>query len=151
MKSLLRIFLPTFILFSIFARITALDNLHRNLPGGVTEITLSALMFYFSYFAPLLFVILILTQYLIIMPLWRRFTNSYSTVAQMFIIVLVAVFLPAFFMSYVIWDKALGNISLLRSVATLFSVQIIYWVLNLFILYLIDRAYTLKQSARANA
>jgi hypothetical protein len=62
MKLIVKAFIPTFILFSVFAKITALDNSHRTMHGEVNSISLQSLMFYFSYCAPLLYAVLFLTQ-----------------------------------------------------------------------------------------
>jgi hypothetical protein len=140
MKSLLKAFLPTFILFSIFARITALDDLHRNLHNGVTEITLPGLMLYFSYLAPLLYAILFLTQLLVIVPMWDRAYNKITITIP----VSIASALLSLVISYIIWDSILGIKSLFSSIIILFLLQMVYWVLNLFILSLMDKVTYLK-------
>ncbi|MFA6085800.1 hypothetical protein [Mucilaginibacter sp.] len=140
MRSLLKAFLPTFILFSIFARITAVDDLHRNLHDGLTQITLPGLMLYFSYLAPLLYAILFLTQLLIIMPMWNRANNKIKVAIP----VSIASLLLSLGISYIIWNSASGINDLFSSIITLFLLQMVYWVLNLFILFLMDKVTYLK-------
>lgn len=140
MRSLLKAFLPTFILFSIFARITAVDDLHRNLHDGLTQITLPGLMLYFSYLAPLLYAILFLTQLLIIMPMWNRANNKIKVAIP----VSIASLLLSLGISYIIWDSASGISGLFSSIIILFLLQMVYWVLNLFMLFLMDKVTYLK-------
>ena len=140
MRSLLKAFLPTFILFSIFARITAVDDLHRNLHDGLTQITLPGLMLYFSYLAPLLYAILFLTQLLIIMPMWNRADNKIKVAIP----VSIASLLHSLGISYIIWDSASGISGLFSSIIILFLLQMVYWVLNLFMLFLMDKVTYLK-------
>jgi hypothetical protein len=133
MKLLIKTFIPTFVLFSIFARITALDNLHRNINGEADAISLQSLMLYFSYFAPLLYAVLFLTQLLIIVPVWNKLLNK----GRMIFSVLGASLILSIAISYIAWGPENGYKTLLISVGTLFIVQAIYWALNLFMLYLI--------------
>jgi hypothetical protein len=134
MKLLLKAFIPTFIPFAVFARVTALDNLHRNMHGEVTAISLQSLMFYFSYFAPLLYAILLLTQYLITVPLWNKTANK----AKMLSLILGTCLLLSVLISYIAWSPGSGYQILLVSIVTLFTANATYWAFNLFILYIID-------------
>jgi hypothetical protein len=134
MKLIIKAFVPTFTLFSVFARMTALDNLHRNIHGELNVISLQSLMFYFSYFAPLLYAILFLTQLLIIVPVWDRLLNK----SRMISVLLGACLLLSVVISYIAWSPENGYQILLTSAGTLFLVQAIYWALNLFMLYAID-------------
>jgi hypothetical protein len=135
MKVVVKAFIPTFILFSVFARVTALDDLHRNMQGELKSFSLQSLMFYFSYCAPLLYGVLFLTQLLIIVPFWNRFFNK----LKIFLPVLGASLLFSLAIGYIAWNPVNGYVNMLVSMATLFNIQAIYWVLNLMILYLLDR------------
>ncbi|WP_454802240.1 hypothetical protein [Mucilaginibacter phyllosphaerae] len=135
MRSIIKALVPTFILFSVFARITALDNLHRNIHGEVNIISLQSLMYYFSYFAPLLYAILFFTQLLIIVPLWDKLVNKGKVILP----VLGFCFLLSAVISYITWSPENGYENLLTSVFTLFMLQVIYWTLNFFMLYIINR------------
>ncbi|RYU91498.1 hypothetical protein EWM62_06040 [Mucilaginibacter terrigena] len=134
MKLLIKALIPTFILFSVFARITALDNLHRDINGEGNAITIQSLMFYFSYVGPLLYAVLFLTQLLIIVPVWNKLLNKRKLVLS----VLGACSLLSAAIGYIVWNPADSYYTLLISVATLFGVQAIYWALNLLMLYAID-------------
>ena len=135
MKLLVRCFIPTFTLFSLFARVTKLDELHRHLPGAVTEISLPALMLYFSYMSPVIYAILVLTQLLILLPLYDKAGIKFKS---LLIPAIVTGAILSFIISYIIWDGT-AFLSLIRSVYTLFSLQMIYWSFNIIILFIIDK------------
>lgn len=150
MKTLLKSFLPAFLLFAAFARVTKLDDLHRHISGPLTEVSVTSLMFYFQYFAPLVFVILCLTQYLVVLPLWERVTDA-GRFRQMILVLASASLLLSGCIAWFVWDGAVGVWSLMRSLATMLLLQYVYWLLNLFVLYLIDSVYNLKLRVQLKA
>ncbi|PJJ84228.1 hypothetical protein [Mucilaginibacter auburnensis] len=142
MKTLLKLLLPTLIPYLIFARYTALDESHKQISEQLTEISLTSLMFYFRYSSPYLYIILFLTQYVVILPIWNSISGGpLRATAFTLLWVLIPSLLLSAGVSYVIWDRTLGADSLYDSVKTLFVVQTLYWVVNILILFTIDLIY----------
>jgi hypothetical protein len=97
--------------------------------------TIKSFMAYYRYTMPLLFAIAVLTQYLIINPVWNHLqgkpktTKIIEAVSFWFICLLFAIGL-----SYPITE----NFShLTRMVGFMTVVQTIYWIIDLFILHLL--------------
>lgn len=150
MKTLLKLLLPTLIPFVIFARYTALDEAHKHISGQLTEISLNSLMYYFRYSAPVLCVILLLTQYVIIIPIWNSLNAKlWKAVVFTLIWVLLATALLSAGVSYVVWDQSLGSSTLNSSIKTLFAIQALYWLVNIIILLIIDVIAGQLAAARA--
>jgi len=139
MKALLKLLLPTLIPYVIFARYTALGEAHKDIAGQLTEISLNSLMYYFRYTSPYLYIILFLTQYVVVIPIWDKLNSRLLRAAFVTLLwVLSASLLLAVGVSYAIWDKALGTDSLYRSIGALFGVQGMYWLINIALLFIID-------------
>ncbi|MGY3211114.1 hypothetical protein [Mucilaginibacter sp. HD30] len=139
MKTVLKLLLPTLIPYLIFARYTALDEAHKDIAGQLTEISLASLMYYFRYASPYLYVILFLTQYVVVLPIWDRLNARLFRAAFITLLWVVSASLVlAVGVSYAIWDKALGTDSLYRSIGALFGVQGMYWLINVALLFIID-------------
>ena len=139
MKTLLKLFLPTLIPYLVFARYTALAEAHKFIADQLTEISLASLMYFFRYTCPYLYIILFLTQYVIVLPIWDGMSNRLLKASLFTLLwVLLASLLLAIGISYAIWDKTLGTQSLYRSIKILFGVQSIYWLVNLLILFVIE-------------
>ncbi len=142
MKTLLKLLLPTLIPYFIFARYTALDESHKQITEQLTEISVNSLMYYFRYSSPYLYIILFLTQYVIILPVWRRVSGGPLRAAAFTTLwVLIASVLLSVGVSYIIWDQTLGNDSFYDSIKALFGVQALYWIVNVLILFIIDLIY----------
>lgn len=139
MKTLLKLILPTFIPYIIFARYTTLDDAHRHITEQLTEISLNSLMYYFWQLGWLIYPILFLTQYVVVLPIWDNLSSK-PIRATLFTLLWVSLasLLLAVGVSYIIWDKTLGTESLYDSIKTLFSVQAVYWLVNILILFIID-------------
>jgi len=139
MKNLLKLLLPTLIPYFIFSRYTALDEAHKQITEQLTEISITSLMYYFRYSAPYLYIILFLTQYVIIVPVWNSINGGpLRAMAFTLLWVLLASLILSVGVSYIIWDEALGTNSLYDSIKALLSVQALYWLVNVFILFIID-------------
>ena len=103
------------------------------------EGNLLAFMAYYRYLLPLLFTVSVLTQLLIIIPIWRNVINKSATGKIWVAVCLVVVcLLFAAGMSYAIWDKHDGVHHLLMLFSFMTAVQLVYWVINLFILRLLS-------------
>ncbi len=104
------------------------------------EGTVIAFMAYFRFFMPLLFVVAILTQLLIVVPVWDRVFLKSKTgkFVSSLILYLICLFFAAG-ISYTIWDKQTGVKHLLQECFFMTAVQLVYWVVNLFVLYLLTK------------
>lgn len=112
---------------------------HKDIAGQLTEISLNSLMYYFRYTSPYLYIILFLTQYVVVIPIWDKLNSRLLRAAFVTLLwVLSASLLLAVGVSYAIWDKALGTDSLYRSIGALFGVQGMYWLINIALLFIID-------------
>lgn len=141
MKTLLKLFIPTLIPYLIFARYTALDDAHKHITEQLTEISLTSLMYYFRYTCPYLYVILLLTQYVVALPIWHKLNSQlFRAIYVTLLWVLSASLLLSVGVSYAIWDTTLGTDSLYRSIGALFGVQGIYWLINILLLFIINLA-----------
>lgn len=140
MRKLLKVLLPVLIDFGIFW-LVVWYNMPAH-PMKLIEIgngNMYSLMAYFHLFWPLLFLVGILTQYLIIVPLWdKKAVKSFK--ARLIIGICIALICIAFAgsISYIIWDPAEGNQPLLSFWWYLSEIQLVYWVVTFVILFLID-------------
>ena len=102
------------------------------------EGNLLAFMSFYRYLLPLLFTVSVLTQLLIVIPIWNRVKDKttsaklWGAVSLIFVCLLFAAGI-----SYAIWDKSEGTHHLEKMVAFMTAVQLVYWGINLFILRLL--------------
>jgi len=103
------------------------------------EGNLVAFMAYYRYLLPLLFTVSVLTQLLIIIPIWNNVKDK-TTTGKVWasVSLLVVCLLFAAGMSYAIWDKSEGIHHLLKLFTFMTAVQLAYWMINLFILRLLN-------------
>lgn len=100
---------------------------------------LKSFMAFYRYTLPLLFVIALLTQVLIIVPVWRGMLAK--TVADKINIILDLCFICLLFalgIGYAIWDPQAGIHNLVKLVGFMLAVQLAYWLINLVILLLLE-------------
>jgi sterol desaturase/sphingolipid hydroxylase (fatty acid hydroxylase superfamily) len=141
MRKLLKVLLPVLIDFGIFGAVVKYNMPDH--PMKLIEIgngDLYSLMAYFHLFWLLLLAVGILTQYLIIVPLWDNQAVK-SLKARVIIGICIAVICIAFAgaISYIIWDPTEGQEPLLSFWWYLSEIQLVYWVVTFIILYLMDR------------
>lgn len=146
MKKLLKVLLPVLIDFGIFWVVVKYNMPDH--PMKLIEIgngNLYSLMAYFHLFWPLLLVVGILTQYLIIVPLWDS-KGAHSLKARVIIGICIAFICIAFAgsISYIIWDPTQGRKPLLSFWWYLSEIQLIYWVITFVILYLLGKPRIIK-------
>jgi quinol-cytochrome oxidoreductase complex cytochrome b subunit len=146
MRKLLKVLLPVLIDFGIFGVVVKYNMPDH--PMKLIEIgngDLYSLMAYFHLFWPLLLAVGILTQYLIIVPLWDNKAVK-SLKARVIIGICIAVICIAFAgaISYIIWDPTEGREPLLSFWWYLSEIQLVYWVVTFIILYLMDRRRFVK-------
>ncbi|HMG07153.1 MAG TPA: hypothetical protein VK609_01525 [Mucilaginibacter sp.] len=141
MRKLLKVLLPVLIDFGIFGVVVKYNMPDH--PMKLIEIgngNLYSLMAYFHLFWLLLLAVGILTQYLIIVPLWDNKAVK-SVKARIIIGICIAVICIAFAgaISYIIWDPTEGRGPLLSFWWYLSEIQLVYWVVTFIILYLMDK------------
>jgi hypothetical protein len=116
-----------------------LDDAHKHITDQLTEISLTSLMYYFRYTSPYLYIILFLTQYVVVLSIWDKLSARLLRAAFITLLwMLSASLLLAVGVSYIVWDKTLGTDSLFRSIGALFGVQGMYWLINIALLFIID-------------
>jgi formate/nitrite transporter FocA (FNT family) len=139
MKKLLKVMLPPFIGFFLYFIAIRYSSLYFTLQidkMGVGD--LKSFMAFYRYTLPLLFVVAVLTQLLVVVPVWNSLDKK--TVADKINIIVDLCFICLVFalgISYSIWDPQHGIGNLVKLVGFMSAVQIIYWFINLLILYLL--------------
>ena len=100
---------------------------------------LKSFMAFYRYTLPLLFFVAVLTQLLVIVPVWRSLVKKTAADRINLIIDLCFIcFLFALGISYAIWDPQRGIHNLVKLVGFMSAVQVVYWLINLLILYLLE-------------
>jgi hypothetical protein len=104
------------------------------------EGTITAFMAYYRYFLPLLFTVAVLTQLLMVVPIWDRvFLKSGTGKFVSLLILCLICILFAAGISYAIWDKQSGVNHVIQVGLFMTAVQLVYWTVNLFVLYLLTK------------
>jgi hypothetical protein len=147
MRKLLKVLLPPFVGFAVYFIAVRYSGIYFTLKLDEMGVgSLSSFMAYYRYFLPLLFVVAILTQLLIVVPLWQKlhtykkwFSKLADAVSLCFICLVFAAAL-----SYPISDLSNGHRHYLHVTLFMTVVQLGYWAINLFILYLLDKPHSHK-------
>jgi predicted permease len=136
----------------MFAAIIKYNPLHHNFEGlsDIGEGSASGLISYYKIFAPLQFIIAVLTQYLIIMPLWDRILRKHKSAFTVFTCVILVCAIAAAGLSYVIWDRTMGAEHLKHITLFMTGVQVLYWAINFLMLAILDWR-ELQRSGKADA
>jgi hypothetical protein len=140
MKKLLMIIVPPFVGFFIFFTAIRYSSIYFTLrmdEMGGGEIR--SFMAYYRYMLPLLFVIGLLTQVLVIVPVWNNMRinpagNRVNALIDLVFICLVF----ALGISYIIWDPATPFSGFIKLAGFMCGVQLVYWIINITTLYIID-------------
>lgn len=140
MKKLLKILMPPFVGFSLYflgVRYSP-DYFDLNI-GLIGKGTLAGFMAYYKLALPLLFAVAVLTQLLIIIPIWRSLLKKSRTgkILTVLLLAFICAVLAAG-MSYASWDTTTGRHHLLMVFEFMTAIQWFYWLINLFILYLLE-------------
>jgi len=148
----LKIILPPLVAFAIFAILISYNPLDFSISGlgDIGDGSRSGLIAYFKIFAPLQFIIAILTQHLIILPLWDRILRRHQIAFTVFTCISIVCLLAASTIGYIIWDRAAGTERLIKIVIFMTGVQIIYWAINFLTLVAMDWA-KLQRSKKSEA
>ena len=140
MKKLLKTFFAPFIGFLVFS--VAINRNFFNIVSKLKEIGLgeiTSLTVFYRYTLPLMYLVAVLTQLLIINPVWRMLRRK--TAADRVNLIVDLFFICLTFslgIAYVIWDRATGTDHLIGLTEFFLSVQVVYWIVNLLIMYLVD-------------
>ncbi len=140
MKKLLKVILPPLIGFSLYFIGVRYSPGYFDLTiGQIGTGTLAGFMAFYKYALPLLFLIAILTQLLIVMPVWNKMINR-KPGAKVWALVVLALICLLFAggISYLIWDRAAGIAPLVKTFLFMTAVQLVYWLINLCTLAVIE-------------
>jgi len=140
MKTLLKVILPPLVAFAVFLVVVKFNMATHTLElGTISDGNIYSLMAYFKLFAALPLVVALLTQYLIIVPLWNKLLQKSvgAFLIAFFAIVLICIIF-ATGVSYIIWDQSQGIKPFTRFIFYFTVIQINYWAIIFFILYLLD-------------
>jgi hypothetical protein len=141
MKKLLKVVLPPFIGFGLYFICVRYSSVYFDLNiGQIGTGTLNGFMAFYKYSLPLLFVVALLTQLLIINPIWNAAIKK-SKAGKMWTVSLIffVCLLLAGAISYVIWDHSTGTQHLILSFLFMAGVQIFYWLIDFGVLSILDR------------
>jgi hypothetical protein len=140
MKKLLKVVLPPFIGFSLyFIGVRYSPDYFDLTIGQIGSGTVAGFMAFYKYALPLLFFVAILTQLLIVMPVWNKMVRSgTSTRIWTSVTFIIICLLFAGAISYLIWDRTTGVNHLIKTFVFFSAIQLIYWAINLFVLWGIE-------------
>ncbi|MDF2430935.1 MAG: hypothetical protein JWP44_566 [Mucilaginibacter sp.] len=149
MKKLLKVVLPPCVGFGLYFICVRYSSVYFDLNiGEIGTGTLNGFMAFYKFSLPLLFVIALLTQLLIINPIWNAAIKR-SKAGKMWTmgIVFFVCLLLAGAISYVIWDHATGTRHLILNFLFMSGIQIFYWLINFGVLSILDRSMFVTQPA----
>jgi hypothetical protein len=140
MKKLAKIILPPLIGFALYFLGVRYSPQYFNLTiGEIGTGSLEGFMAYYKFTLPLLFVVAVLTQVLIIIPIWNGVITKRSFAklsAAITLLVVCALFAAG--LSYLIWDQTTGLHFFIRTAIFMTAVQLVYWVINIGVLIIIE-------------
>ncbi|MDO3626419.1 hypothetical protein [Mucilaginibacter sp. BT774] len=141
MRNLLKVLLPPFIGFGAYFLAVRFSSVYFTLRiDELGEGTIESFMAYFRYFMPLLFVVAVLTQHLIVVPVWNRvFLKSTRGKFISVLILCLICLLFAAFISYCIWDRQSSRWHVIKVCIFMTGVQLVYWAVNLVVLYFLTK------------
>jgi hypothetical protein len=140
MKKLLKVILPPFVGFAIFFLFVRYSSLYFTLRidemgGG----NLVSFMAFYRYMLPLLFTVAVLTQLLIVVPIWNGLLNTPNAIKiNAFIDLGFVCVLFALAISYPISYPQNDPDHFIKLTGFMSFVQLFYWAINLFILHLLE-------------
>ena len=140
MTKLLKIFLPPFIGFAVFFLAVRYSTLYFTLRiDQMGEGTLSSFIAFYKFLLPLLLTDAVLTQLLVVIPVWRfgHGTSAGLKISIVFDLVVVCLVFASG-IGYAIWDRADGISNLVKLIVFMTSVQLVYWIINLSTLLLLE-------------
>lgn len=140
MRKFLKVLLPPLIGFTVlFITVRYSSEYYTLRTDEMGEGTMRSFMAYYRFFWPLLFVVGLLTQIVIVVPVWYRVKEkSIGTKITAFLTLTFICLLFAVGISYVIWEPRSGRHHLLRLCLFMTSVQLCYWVMNILVMSLLN-------------
>ncbi|HTD99626.1 MAG TPA: hypothetical protein VK668_10070 [Mucilaginibacter sp.] len=141
MRKLLKVLVPPLVGFAAYFIAIRYSSKYFTLRiDEMGEGTIESFMAYYRYFMPLLFTVAALTQLLIVVPVWDRvFLRSVTGKFISLLILCLICLLFAVGISYAIWDKQSGEWHLVKVCLFMTAVQLVYWGVNLCVLYLLHK------------
>jgi hypothetical protein len=138
-KYLVKIILPPLFAFWLFAGfIKFTPFFHYVDTKSIGDDSVCGLIAYYKVFAPGQILIAELTQYLIVMPLWKKIVAKPKAAITIFSIMFLLCLVFAFGLAYIIWDPATKVGHLVDIGFFMTGVQLFYWISDFLILYLLD-------------
>jgi hypothetical protein len=135
LKKLFRITLSTFIPFVLLAKIENTYIPYQDHPiVHLHEFALYDLKVLFATTMPLFYLVAVIIQGLIVIPVWDALKKS-QHMALFFFGIFFIVIISSLGLNYILWERSTGVVNLLRSSLTLIIIQSIYWIFNFFTLY----------------
>lgn len=104
------------------------------------EGTVKSFMAYYRYFMPLLLVVAVLTQAVIVVPIWNKVRNyqKFSSKLLDLVSLIYICLLFAAGISYLISDPAHNFHHFINVGLFMTAVQLVYWMIDLLLLYLLS-------------
>jgi hypothetical protein len=135
----MKTFLPPFAAFIMFGIIVVFKSLIAPFDTGDMGVgDLHSFMACFYYMGPLYFVVALLTQGLIIVPIYKAaYFGTATARLTSFLTIGVVCALAAGGVAYLIWDPASGTTKLIGLTFIMTVIQLVYWTINLFVMLLI--------------
>jgi hypothetical protein len=138
-KYLIKIILPPLVAFWLFAGFIKFTPFFPHVDTkSIGEDSVIGLIAYYKIFAIGQIVIAVLTQFLIVMPLWNKILAKPKSAITIFSIMLFLCAAFAFGLAYIIWDPITKTSHLMDIGLFMTGVQLFYWVINFLLLYLLD-------------
>ena len=142
MRKLLKTLLPPFMGFAIYFLAIRYSSIYFSLKiDEMGEGTVKSFMAYYRYLMPLLFAVAVLTQLLIVVPVWDRVQSTGAKVSSWLVLIFICLAF-ACGIGYVIWDHTSGRGHLIRVCLFLTAVQLVYWVINISMLHILNEKET---------
>jgi hypothetical protein len=140
MKKFFKILLPPLIGFSLYFIGIRYSPYYFNLTiGQIGTGTLAGFMAFYKYSLPLLFVVAVLTQALIIIPIWNHVLNKpRGHIKRALLLLILVCLLFAGGISYLIWDQTTGTHRLIVTIVFMTAIQLVYWAINVLTLIIIE-------------
>jgi hypothetical protein len=136
--------LIAFMGFAVFVIVSAYANAMQL--GDMGEGSVHAFMACFYYCWPLYFVCAILTQWIVIVPVWELHSANGALVT--FILVIIACIAAALGVANIISDDQEGYNNLIDLATIMLFIQLAYWGVNFFIMFLVTgKTVTLRKKA----
>jgi hypothetical protein len=141
MRKLLMVILPPFIGISGYFVAVRYSGVYFNLrTDEMGEGTIKSFMAYYRFFLPLLFVVAVLTQAVIVIPIWnkaRHYQKFSSKLVDMISLVYICLLFSAG-ISYLITEPEKDLHHFVHVGLFMTFVQLGYWMIDLLLLYLLS-------------